>query len=83
MVHALTVEFVDHVQTYCILQGDPQHAFVPAGSHDEIDISLVPRRWPVSEEGAKPPEPGFCVKSGSSDSTERHSCMEQTPRGRE
>ena len=22
----------------------------------------MPRRWPVSKEGTKPPEPGFCVE---------------------
>ena len=41
--------------------------FVPAGSNDEIEITLVPRRWPVSEEGTKRPEQGFCVRSDSGD----------------
>ena len=31
---------VDPVQVYWILQGDPQHAFVPAGSNDEIEVFL-------------------------------------------
>ena len=36
---------------------------VPAGSNEEIEISFVPRHWPVSAEGTKPPEPGFYVRS--------------------
>ena len=53
------------VQVFWILLGDPQYAFVPAGSVDEIEISLVPRdRWPViNEEGTKPVPLGFYVRS--------------------
>ena len=36
--------FVDQVHVYWILQRDPQHACVPAGSNDKIEITLVPRR---------------------------------------
>ena len=50
-----------------ILQEDPQYAFVPAGANDEIEFLLVPRQWPVSKEGTKPPEPVFCVRSDSDD----------------
>ena len=35
--------FVDQMQVNWILQGYPQYAFAPAGSNDEIEISLVPR----------------------------------------
>ena len=61
MVQALQSEhfLVDQMQVYQVLQGDPKNAFVPAGSNDEIDFALVPRRWPESEEGTKLPEPGF------------------------
>ena len=36
---------VDEVQVYWILKGDPQYAFVPAGSNDEIEITLAPKHW--------------------------------------
>ena len=34
---------VDQVQVYWILQGDSRFAFVPAGSNEEIKVTLVPR----------------------------------------
>ena len=36
-----------------------QYAFVPAGPNDEIEITLMPRRWTVSIDGTKPPEQVF------------------------
>ena len=50
-----------------MLQGDPQYAFVQVGSNDETEITLVPRRWPASEESTKPPEPGVGMRSDSDD----------------
>ena len=41
--------------------------FVPAGFDDEIEISFMPRQWPVSKEGTKSLELGFDERSGSSD----------------
>ena len=45
---------VDQVWVYLITPGDPQEAFVPAGSNDEVDVTLLPRnewRPGLSEEG--------------------------------
>ena len=50
---------MDQEHVYWILQGDPQYAFVPACSNDEIEITLVPRQWLVSNDGTKSTEPGF------------------------
>ena len=33
--------FVDQVQVYWILEGDPRYAFVPASSNEEIKVTLV------------------------------------------
>ena len=33
----------DQVQVFWMIQGDPQYAFVPTGTNDEIEITLVPR----------------------------------------
>ena len=41
------------------------YAFAPAGLHDEIEMTLAPRRWPVSEEGTKPPVLFLYVRIGS------------------
>ena len=41
---------VDHVEVYRILQSDPRYTVVPAGSNDEIEVSLVLRQWLVSIE---------------------------------
>ena len=43
---------VDQAKVYWILQGSTVR-----------EINLVLGRWPVIEEGTKPPEPGFCVRS--------------------
>ena len=55
-----------------ILQGDPQHAFFSAGLNDEIEITRVPKQWPVSKEGTTPPEPGFCVRCDSDDDNRKN-----------
>ena len=39
--------FVDQGQVQWVLQGDPQCAFCPASSNEDIEISLVPRQWLV------------------------------------
>ena len=73
---------VGQVQVYWILQGDPQYALVPAGSNEEIEITLVPRPpWPVSKDGTKPPELVFCVRGDNDDdSHERRKCLRQARR---
>ena len=44
---------VNQVQVCWRLQGDPQYAFVPAGSNHRIEITLVPRQLPVVGEDTK------------------------------
>ena len=64
---------VGQVQENWILQGDPQYALVPAGSNEEIEITLVPRPpRPVSDDGTKPPELGFRVRSDNDDDSHEH-----------
>ena len=57
---------VDQVQLNWIFAGDPQYAVVPAGSNDDMEITQVPREWPVSS------RTGFCVKSDSDDDTRKN-----------
>ena len=64
----------DQVKVYWMIQGDPQYAFLPAGTNDEIDLTLVPRntwRPVVSEEVTKPDAPGFCVTLDSESENSR------------
>ena len=58
---------VDQVPVHWLPQGDGR---CPSWL-DEIEITLMPRQWPVSKEGTKLPEPGFCVISASDDDSRR------------
>ena len=54
------------VQIYWMIQGDPEYSFFPAGTNDEIYISLVSRngRLVVDEEDTGLAAPRFCVRGG-------------------
>ena len=53
-----------------IMQGDPQYAFVLAGSNEETEVALLPRDERVAaQEEAVWPQAGLMISS--SDSTEK------------
>ena len=47
--------FVDQVRVYWMFQGDPQYAFFPTGTNDDIEITLGPRdqRTVAQDEGTR------------------------------
>ena len=61
MVQALqrSYVFVDAVQVCWMMQGDPHYAFLPAGTNDEIEITLVPR-----DEGAVAQDEDVWLQTG-------------------
>ena len=60
---------VDQSASYWMVQGDPQNAFVLAGTNDENDITLVPKdeRTVAHDEGTRPMAAGFVRSGGESD----------------
>ena len=53
------------VDQVLMIQRDPRHAFLPAGTNEEIEIALDRWRPVVSEAGTKLAALGLCVRSGS------------------
>ena len=47
------------MQVYWVVQGDPQYTFVPAGSNEESDVTLL-----VKDEGVVAEEEGVWPEAG-------------------
>ena len=65
---------VDQVQVDWMIPGDPQYAFLPAGTSDEIELTLVPRdEWSVAHDECTRPAAAALVRGVSDSERQSHS----------